>query len=136
MELGGVKQVITCLLIEDEPLAVEMMLDYIGRREDLLLLGIANELSEVKSFLERHDPSIIFLDLVIPPGVSLGFNFGDLPTSAIVIVVSATPVEHFKGVLPHGDIFELLKPVSFENFNSCIDRVLAYLESSKYGSRL
>lgn len=115
----------TCLVIEDEALSIEMMEDYIGRRDDLLLLAIGSELSEVKDILEIHRPSIIFLDLIIPPGVCGDFHFGKLPPDASIVVVSGTPLNLFRGTLPKGDIYELPKPVSYENFNRCVNEVLA-----------
>lgn len=116
---------ISCLVIEDEALAIEMMEDYIGRRDDLVLLAIASELSEVKDLLDKHSPSIIFLDLVIPPGACGDFHYGKLPQDASIVVVSGTPLHLFRGILPQGDIHELPKPVSYENFNRCVNEVLA-----------
>ncbi|SKB88653.1 hypothetical protein SAMN05660226_03623 [Parapedobacter luteus] len=115
----------TCLLIEDEALAIEMMEDYIGRRDDLVLLAVVSELSEVKDILVKHTPSIIFLDLFIPPGACGDFHFGKLPSNASIVIVSGTPPNLFRGILPKGDIYELFKPVSYDSFNRCVDEVLA-----------
>lgn len=114
----------TCLVIEDEALAIEMMEDYIGRRDDLVLLAVGSELSEVKDILDKNTPSIIFLDLVIPPGACGDFHFGKLPSDASIVVVSGTPLNLFRGILPKGDIYELPKPVSYESFNRCVNEVL------------
>ncbi len=114
----------TCMLIEDDALAIEMMRDYIDRRSDLALIGVASQMSEIQGILDQYTPSIIFLDLVIPPGESCGFHFGMLPPDARIIVVSAIPVARFKGILPQGDIYELPKPISFDSFNRCINQVL------------
>lgn len=115
---------ITCLLVEDEPLSIEMMEDYISRRPDLELVAIASEMSEIQGLVAEHLPSIIFLDLVLPIGTSTGFHFGMLPETSSIVVVSGVPLSHYKGKLPKGEIFELLKPVSFENFERCINKVL------------
>ncbi|WP_134089792.1 response regulator [Olivibacter sp. XZL3] len=114
----------TCLVVEDEALAIEMMEDYIGRRDDLVLLGVAIEVADVRIFLEMHAPCIIFLDLVIPPGESLGFHWGMLPSSSAIVVVSGIPLSEYRGPLPNGELFELRKPFSFESFDRCVDRVL------------
>lgn len=114
----------TCMLIEDEALAIEMMRDYIDRRDDLLLIGVASQMSEIQDILNQYTPSIIFLDLVIPPGESDGFHFGMLPPDASIVVVSAIPIARFKGILPKGVIYELPKPISFDSFNRCVNHVL------------
>lgn len=120
---------LTCILIEDEALGIEMMEDYINRRDDLRLLGTAIQLSEIEALLDSS-PSIIFLDLMIPYGDQNDFNFSKFPNSSSFIVTSAIPINHFKGELPPGKIYELLKPISFQNFNKCVDKVVQTIKSS------
>lgn len=127
---------VTCIVIEDEVLAIEMMEDYIGRRDDLELLGVGTELSEVIGLLENHQPSIIFLDLIIPPGISAGSHLGKLPATSAIIVVSGIPLSHYRGVLPKGDIYELPKPVSFESFDKCVDEVLDKRKGYRYDAEI
>lgn len=119
-----------CLVVEDEPLAIEMMVDYIGRRKDLMLVGVVREFADFRQALDKHAPTIIFLDLVIPPGISNGFTYKELPKQASIIVVSAIPVSYYQGDLPESELFELPKPVSFDSFNRCVDAVLAKREGN------
>ncbi|MGF7028712.1 MULTISPECIES: hypothetical protein [Sphingobacterium] len=114
----------SCILIEDEALAIEMLQDYISRRNDLILLGTAIERSEIQSLLRICSPTIIFLDLVIPYGDKNDFNYSKFPESSIFVIISATPISHYNGEIPNGEIHELLKPISFEDFNKCIDKIL------------
>ena len=123
----------SCIVIEDEAFAIDMMVDYIGRRDDLVLLGIGIELSDVRCLVERHNPSIVFLDLVIPSGVSQGYHIGKLPAASSIIIVSGVPLSEYSGVLPKGKLYELPKPVSFQKFNKCVDEVLGKLKSCRYG---
>jgi len=114
-----------CLIIEDEPMAIEMMRHYIGRRDDLKLIGVVSELQELNQALEKLTPSIIFLDLMISPGIPEKFHYSNLPRSASIIVVSAIPLRYYSGTLPKGKLFELPKPFSFENFDRCVNEVLS-----------
>ncbi len=134
--MGDTSKRITCIVIEDEVLAIEMMEDYIGRREDLELLTIGTELSEVLSLLENHNPSIIFLDLVIPSGVCPDFHLGKLPATSSIVIVSGIPLNQYKGELPKFEIFELPKPVSFASFDKCVDEVLDKIKGRRYGVEL
>lgn len=117
----------TCILVEDDSLAIEMMEDYISRKDELILEGIGSELSEVRKLVEQLTPSIIFLDLIIPPGESKGFHWGKLPQSSYIVLISAIPLFLYKGPLPKGPIFELPKPISYENFNRCVEKILIIL---------
>ncbi len=114
-----------CILIEDEALGIEMLQDYIGRRNDLVLIGTAVQRSEIKSLLKICSPSIIFLDLIIPNGERNDVKFSKLPKDSVYIIISATPLSHFSGDKPLGKTYELLKPISYENFNKCIDIVIS-----------
>ena len=114
----------SCLIIEDEALAIEMMVDYISRRNDLKLVGIASQLSEVEAILQKATPAIIFLDLVIPVGEPTTFSYKQLPNTSVIVVVSAMPLSYFRGELPQRKLYELAKPLSFEHFDRCINKIL------------
>lgn len=124
MEKYGINKKTTCLIIEDEQPATEMLMDYISQRRELKLLGIAAQLSEVENIIKNVAPSIIFLDLIIPMGDNTKFNFEELPISSNIIITSALPITSYKGLLPKGRLFELNKPISQEKFNQCIDKIL------------
>lgn len=117
----------TCLLIEDDALGIEMLEDYINRRNDLTLLATGTQLSEVEELLHKYSPSIIFLDLIIPYGEKNNFSYDKIPNDIIIIIISAIPLSSYKGDIPSGEKFELLKPISFENFSKCVDHVIKKL---------
>lgn len=118
-----------CLIIEDDWFAIEMMADYVGRRKELTLVGIVQELNELPYALGATQPDIAFLDLVIPQGAPSDFHFGLIPPTVTVVVVSAIPTASFNGTLPPTVAEELLKPVSYESFNACINRIIKRLKS-------
>ncbi len=117
----------TCLLVEDEAMGIEMLQDYINRRNDLTLLGTGSQLSEVEQLLNKYSPSIIFLDLIIPYGEPNNFSYDKIPDHISIIIISAIPLSHYNGKLPKGEKFELLKPITFEHFNRCVDSVIENL---------
>lgn len=119
----------TCLLIEDDAMAIDMITDYINRRDDLILQGIGTQQSEVRLLIKDITPSIIFLDLIIPPGDSKGFHWGELPSSSFFAVISGIPLNIYKGPLPNGPIFELPKPISFKEFNICVEKIIVEIKN-------
>lgn len=112
-----------CVVVEDEPLAIEMMVDYIAKRENLRLVAVVSELADLREILKTSKPSIIFLDLIVPLGVLDGFHYGKIPSDISIVVVSAIPLSHYGKTLPRSVKYELPKPVSFERFNQCVDKV-------------
>jgi response regulator of citrate/malate metabolism len=127
--MGGAMKRYSCILIEDDAMAIDMINDYINRRDDLVLLGIGSELAEVNMLLQKLTPSIIFLDLIIPPGESNGFHLGQLPASSCIAIISGIPLHLYKGPLPPGPIFELSKPISYESFSRCVEKIVLKLKS-------
>ena len=119
----------SCILIEDDAMAIDMISDYINRRDDLILFGIGSELAEVKRLVQKLTPNMIFLDLIIPPGESNGFHLGQLPASSCIALISGIPLHLYRGPLPAGPIFELSKPISYTNFSRCVEKILFKLKS-------
>ncbi|MGO1787158.1 MAG: hypothetical protein ACTHZ7_08785 [Sphingobacterium sp.] len=119
-----IRNPLRCVVIEDEIMAIEMMTDYIGRRNDLALVDIVIHLSDVKQSIDTARPALIFLDFTIIDGVDDGLTFDMLPEDTVVITVSALPSNQFTVKLPKEKIFELLKPFSFEQFSFCVDQII------------
>lgn len=113
-----------CILVENEYLAIEMMQEYIHTHENLLLLGIAQTLAELRHMTIELKPEIIFLDLIIPSGGYRDFDYGMLPDHATVVVVSGIPLALYDKKHLLKNPIELPKPVSHESFNNCVERVI------------
>ncbi|MFC7524932.1 hypothetical protein ACFQRK_13280 [Parapedobacter sp. GCM10030251] len=113
-----------CLIVEHEPLVIDMMKDLVGSRDDLKLLGVVTEMEQLAKVTETIVPEIIFLDLVIPLGNCGDFHFGKLPSESSIVVVSAIPLSHYKNRYQLANPRQLYKPVSLERFNRCVDEVI------------
>ena len=64
---------IRCMIIEDEPLAKDLLERYIMETDGLNLVAIAEEAEEALSEIESNRPDLLFLDIKLP-GIS-GLNF-------------------------------------------------------------
>jgi two-component system, LytTR family, response regulator len=58
---------ITCIAIDDEPLAMEKLLSYIGQIPDLTCIGSFTNCIEAMAQLGRLRPDILFLDIQMEP---------------------------------------------------------------------
>lgn len=115
----------TCAIVEDEPLAIQMVSGYIKNRSDLKLVAIINNLQDFYDRIGDISPAILFLDFRIP-----GFDFNvqrmleSIPEETMTVVISATPLSYFQTTYrlkKNVNIYELLKPFSRAMFNECID---------------
>ncbi len=112
---------ISCIIVEDEPLALERMKEYALRLPFLNLLATFDDALDALGFLKANRVDLIFLDINL--GEVSGIQL--LETSAIdsqVILTTAYQEYALKGFdLKVADY--LLKPFTFERFVQAVDRV-------------
>ena len=112
---------INCIIIEDEPLALERTKDYVLKLPFLNLRGSFDNALDALAFLKSDKVDLIFLDVNL--GEFSGIQL--LETSAVssqVIITTAYQEYALKGFdLKVTDY--LLKPFTFERFIQAVDRV-------------
>ena len=62
-----------CLIVEDEPLAAEVLADYIAEVPHLELAGTCEDAIFASSFLKREAIDLLFLDIHLPKLKGLDF---------------------------------------------------------------
>ena len=117
---------INCLLIDDEPLALQLLEDFIKKTPYLKLAGKFEEPLQALPILESQQIDLLFLDIKMPDISGIDF-FKSLATKPEVIFTTAYSEFAIDGFELNA-IDYLLKPVSFEKFLSACNRVKEYLE--------
>lgn len=112
---------LNCIAIDDEPLALEIISDYIGRIPFLNLLQTFDNAVECLDFLKTNQVHLIFLDIEMEglTGIQLMHALRVKPEVIFITAYDSYAVEGFE--LEAADY--LLKPVSFERFVKSVDRV-------------
>ena len=120
---------INCIIVEDEPLALERTKDYALKLPYLNLLATFDNALDALAFLKTAQVHLIFLDINL--GEMSGIQF--LETSAVksqVIFTTAYQEYALKGFdLKIADY--LLKPFTFERFVQAVDRASEYLPKKR-----
>src|SRR5688500_15990094 len=103
-----------CIIIEDEPLAVRVLVDYISQVPSLELQGSFKNAILAIDYLRSNTVDLIFLDIHLPKLNGMDFLKTLMQPPAIIITTAYQKyaVEGFD--LNVTDY--LLKPVSFERF--------------------
>ena len=117
-----------CIIIEDEPLAQNVLKKYIEDHPSLELAAVCNDALEAQAILTQQNIHLIFLDINLPK--LSGINFmKSLVHSPLVIFTTAYPEFAVEGFELNA-IDYLLKPFSFERFlkavNKAIEKLNAY----------
>lgn len=112
---------IKCIIIEDEPLAVKILLDYIKQTPFLELQGTFKDAILATDFLRTNNTDLIFLDIHLPKLKGMAFlkTFTHPPAVIVTTAYHQYAVEGFN--LNVTDY--LLKPIEFERFLIAVNKV-------------
>ncbi len=112
---------ISCIIIEDEPLALERTRDYVQKLPFLNLRSTFDNAIDALVFLKTNKVDLIFLDINL--GEFSGINLLETNTLTSQIILTTAYQEYaLKGFdLKVADY--LLKPFTFERFVQAVDRV-------------
>ncbi len=110
-----------CIIVEDEPLAVKVLTDYISQVPFLELQSSFKDAILATDFLRNHHTDLIFLDIHLPKLKGMAFlkTLVNPPTIIITTAYHQYAVEGFD--LNVTDY--LLKPFEFERFLIAVNKV-------------
>ena len=118
----------TCIVIEDEPLAQNILKKYIEDHPSLELAAICTDAMEAQAILNRQTVQLLFLDINLPK--LSGINFiKTLIHPPLVIFTTAYPEFAVEGFELNA-IDYLLKPFSFERFLKAVNKAIEKINSS------
>jgi DNA-binding LytR/AlgR family response regulator len=112
---------INCLIVEDEPLAQELLQTYVDTLPNLTLLGIASDVFEAQAIIDRSKPDLIFLDINLPQvsGIDWLRSLNGQPINVII-----TTADELRGAeaFDLNVIHYLRKPITMGHFMGAINR--------------
>lgn len=112
---------LSCLIIEDEPLAAEILSDYIRDAPGLELAGVCSDALFALEFLQRERVDVLFLDIHLPKLKGLDF-LKTLSHPPQVILTTAYHEYALEGYeLAVTDY--LLKPIEFSRFLKAVQKL-------------
>ena len=118
----------TCIVIEDEPLAQNVLKKYIEDHPSLELVAICADAMEAQTILSRQPVQLLFLDINLPK--LSGINFiKTLIHPPLIIFTTAYPEFAVEGFELNA-IDYLLKPFSFDRFLKAVNKAIEKINSS------
>ncbi|WP_205508951.1 LytR/AlgR family response regulator transcription factor [Longitalea arenae] len=110
-----------CIIVEDEPLAAEVIKDYIAEVPFLQLKGICTDALYAIDLLQKEKIDLIFLDIHLPKLKGLDL-IKTLTNPPMVIITSAYPEYALQGY-ELNVVDYLLKPVEFSRFVMAVNKL-------------
>jgi two-component system LytT family response regulator len=112
---------ITCIIVEDEPLATKILSDYVSQVPFLELKGMFKDAILATEYLRDHSVDLIFLDIHLPKLKGMAF-LKTLTAPPSVIVTTAYHQYAVEGFNMNVTDY-LLKPFEFERFLTAVSKV-------------
>lgn len=117
---------INVIIVDDEPLAQDVLETYIGKLPDVNLVQKCNNALEANEALKNHDIDLMFLDIQMPQLTGIDF-LKTLKKAPEVIFTTAYPNYAVEGFELNA-IDYLLKPISFERFIKAVNKATDQIE--------
>ena len=120
---------LTCIIVDDEPLAVKLMESFVAKTPDLELLASFTDSVEAINAVKEQKPNLLFLDIQMPDlnGMELAHM---IPTDTRVIFTTAFKEYAFESYEVSALDF-LLKPIRYNKFIAAVDKAKEWFAKSE-----
>lgn len=118
----------TCIIVDDEPLARNLLSEYVHKVPELELMKAFGNPLEALNFLREQSVDILFLDIQMPEltGISLLKILQHKPAVILTTAYSQYAIESYE----HDVTDYLLKPITFERFIKSVEKAKQQLDTS------
>lgn len=114
------------MIVDDEPLAHKVLLNYIGKTSGLLVVKQCYAAEDARNYLADNAVDILFLDIEMPEetGIHLLQSLLQKPVTIFTTAFLHYSLEGFElGVLDY-----LVKPIRYERFDQAVKRATDFLQ--------
>jgi two-component system, LytTR family, response regulator len=117
---------LTCLIVEDEPLARNLLVDYVKKVPSLHLVDACSNAMDALEVLRKQPVDILFLDIQMPEITGITF-LKILQKKPLVIFTTAYSQYALEGY--ELDVVDyLLKPITLERFLRAVDKAVQRIQ--------
>jgi DNA-binding LytR/AlgR family response regulator len=120
---------ITCIVVDDEPLAVRLLESFVAKTPSLELLGAFTDSLEAINAIREQHPQLLFLDIQMPDlnGMELAHM---LPEGTKIIFTTAFKEYAFESYEVSAIDF-LLKPIRYNKFIAAVEKAQEWFVHSQ-----
>lgn len=112
----------TCIIIDDEPLAIELIKDHVSKFSNLEIIGTCQNAIEGLEMLKSNHVDLMFLDIQMPTLTGIEFlkSLSNPPKVIFTTAYREYALESYELEV----VDYLLKPISFDRFFKAINKFL------------
>ncbi|GGD81355.1 DNA-binding response regulator [Emticicia aquatilis] len=116
---------IRCLAVDDEPLALDILANYIQKTPNLSLVATCTEPLEALSLIQQGKVDLLFLDIQMP--TLTGIQFLRVMNGKCKTILTTAYSEYAIEGYEYDVADYLLKPISFERFLKAVQKAVGQL---------
>ncbi|MBO6516864.1 MAG: response regulator transcription factor [Bacteroidia bacterium] len=122
-----------CLIVDDEPLAIDVLKSHLSSHEGLELVGTSSNAIQAAEMLRNNSVDLLFLDIQMPEVTGIDF-LRSLENPPLVVFTTAYAEYAVEG-FELDAIDYLLKPISKDRFDKAITKAQEYYDL-KHGNEV
>lgn len=129
---------IKCIVVDDEPLALEMVCNFVEKTGFLELLGRFDSAMEALGFINSHEVNLMFLDIQMPDltGMELARVLENRKHQGSPKIIFTTAYNQYAIEGYKVDALDyLLKPFSYEEFLTASHKALRFFENRSQATK-
>lgn len=120
---------IKCLIIDDEPLAINVIKNYLNDINDIVIVETFSNAIDAINYLKNNHIDLIFLDINMPVFDGLSF-IKSLEIKPLIVITTA--YKEYAAETYELDVTDyLVKPISFPRFMKSVNKVFSNIEKNK-----
>ncbi len=123
---------IRCLAVDDEPLALDILANYIQKTPNLSLVATCTEPLEALSLIQQGKVDLLFLDIQMP--TLTGIQFLRVMNGKCKTILTTAYSEYALEGYEYDVADYLLKPISFERFLKAVQKAVGQFSVSSFQS--
>ena len=119
---------ISCVIVDDEPLARSLLKDYVSKVPSLNLVEVCSSPVAAMEVIQKQSVDLLFLDIQMPE--ITGISFLKIMKKRPLVVLTTAYSEYALESYELDVVDYLLKPITFSRFLQAVDKVNSRINSA------
>ena len=119
---------LSCMIVDDEPLAVRLLESFVAKTPDLELLGSFTDSVEAINAIKEQQPNLLFLDIQMPD--LNGMELAHMLTADTKVIFTTAFKEYAFESYEVSALDFLLKPIRYNKFIAAVDKAKEWFSRS------
>jgi len=124
-----------CIVVDDEPLAMDIMESHINKNPNIELIGKCSSALEAAQLLKHETPDLLLLDIQMPEITGMEFA-KTIDTSQILVVFTTAYQEYAAEAFEINALDYLVKPIPYPRFEAMCTKAMEFVELRKDASEI